>query len=105
MASWPILSVVTFLPLIGVAFILLLPGATSERSQRESVKGRLGGRTHESVPVYNTCAGYSFNTTGKRRDIGASDEAQGPYDDQVAFMRDAGALVLPQQGFARALYR
>jgi ribonuclease PH len=25
----------------------MLPGATSERSQRESVKGRLGGRTHE----------------------------------------------------------
>jgi ribonuclease PH len=25
----------------------MLPGATSERSQRESVRGRLGGRTHE----------------------------------------------------------
>jgi ribonuclease PH len=25
----------------------MLPGATSERSQRESVKGRVGGRTHE----------------------------------------------------------
>jgi ribonuclease PH len=25
----------------------MLPGATSERSQRESVKGKLGGRTHE----------------------------------------------------------
>ena len=25
----------------------MLPGSTSERSQRESVKGRLGGRTHE----------------------------------------------------------
>jgi ribonuclease PH len=25
----------------------MLPGATSERSQRESVKGRIGGRTHE----------------------------------------------------------
>ena len=44
------------------------------------------------MPVYNTCAGYAYNTTGKRRDIGAGDEAAGPYDDQVAFMRDAGAL-------------
>jgi len=52
----------------------------------------LGGAARASVPVYNTCAGYSFNTSGKRRDIGADDASQGPYDDQVAFMRDAGAL-------------
>jgi L-alanine-DL-glutamate epimerase-like enolase superfamily enzyme len=52
----------------------------------------LGGGARASVPVYNTCAGYAYNTTGKRRDIGAGDEAAGPYDDQVAFMRDAGAL-------------
>lgn len=52
----------------------------------------LGGAARPSVAVYNTCAGYSFNTSGKRRDIGADDASQGPYDDQVAFMRDAGAL-------------
>nr|WP_145544699.1 mandelate racemase/muconate lactonizing enzyme family protein [Variovorax boronicumulans] len=52
----------------------------------------LGGGARASVPVYNTCAGYAYNTTGQRRDIGAGDEAVGPYDDQVAFMRDAGAL-------------
>lgn len=52
----------------------------------------LGGGARASVPVYNTCAGYAYNSTGKRRDIGAGDEAAGPYDDQVAFMRDAGAL-------------
>lgn len=52
----------------------------------------LGGASRASIPVYNTCAGYSFNTNGKRRDIQAGDEAAGPYDDQVAFMRDAGAL-------------
>ncbi|MGC3986740.1 MAG: mandelate racemase/muconate lactonizing enzyme family protein [Pseudorhodoferax sp.] len=52
----------------------------------------LGGGARASVPVYNTCAGYAYNSTGKRRDIGAADEAAGPYDDQVAFMRDAGAL-------------
>ena len=52
----------------------------------------LGGAARLSVPVYNTCAGYSFNPNGKRRDIGADEQPQGPYDDQVAFMRDAGAL-------------
>lgn len=54
----------------------------------------LGGAARSSVPVYNTCAGYAFNTNGKRRDIGAADRSDGPYDDQVAFMRDAGALAL-----------
>lgn len=52
----------------------------------------LGGGARSSVPVYNTCAGYAFNTNGQRRDIQAGDQAAGPYDDQVAFMRDAGAL-------------
>lgn len=52
----------------------------------------LGGAARPTVPVYNTCAGYAFNTSGQRRDIGAADESVGPYDDQVAFMRDAGAL-------------
>lgn len=52
----------------------------------------LGGAARPTVPVYNTCAGYAFNTSGQRRDIGVADESVGPYDDQVAFMRDAGAL-------------
>ncbi|RZA30597.1 MAG: mandelate racemase/muconate lactonizing enzyme family protein [Proteobacteria bacterium] len=52
----------------------------------------LGGGARLAVPVYNTCAGYAFNTSGQRRDIGAADQSAGPYDDQVAFMRDAGAL-------------
>ena len=36
-----------------------------------------------------------------RRDIGAGDSAAGPYDDQIAFMRDAGALAesLLSEGF------
>lgn len=61
----------------------------------------LGGAARASVAVYNTCAGYSFNTNGKRRDIGSNDEPQGPYDDQVAFMRDAGALAtsLLEEGY------
>jgi hypothetical protein len=58
----------------------------------------LGGASRSEIRTYNTCAGYAYNSgTAKgvaagRRDIGAGDVAAGPYDDQVAFMRDAGAL-------------
>lgn len=55
----------------------------------------LGGACRERIPVYNTCAGYDFNTRqGARRQIADSDRAQGPYDDQLAFGRDAGALAI-----------
>jgi galactonate dehydratase len=58
----------------------------------------LGGASRTGIRTYNTCAGYAYNSgTAKgvaagRRDIGAGDVAAGPYDDQIAFMRDAGAL-------------
>jgi galactonate dehydratase len=53
----------------------------------------LGGATRTEIRAYNTCAGYAYNTAGVgRRTIAAGDAAIGPYDDQVAFMRDAGAL-------------
>ncbi len=53
----------------------------------------LGGASRTSIRAYNTCAGYSYNTAGTaRRDIGAEDKPAGPYDDQIAFTRDAGAL-------------
>jgi len=53
----------------------------------------LGGAARDVIPVYNTCAGYDFNTRqGDRRRIGEDDAVVGPYDDQVAFTRDAGAL-------------
>jgi galactonate dehydratase len=53
----------------------------------------LGGAVRTEIRTYNTCAGYAYNTGGVgRREIGAADAAVGPYDDQVAFMRDAGAL-------------
>jgi galactonate dehydratase len=63
----------------------------------------LGGAVRPTIRAYNTCAGYAYNTAGTaRRDIGAQDAAQGPYDDQVAFMRDAGALAesLLSEGYA-----
>jgi L-alanine-DL-glutamate epimerase-like enolase superfamily enzyme len=52
----------------------------------------LGGAARTEIRCYNTCAGYSYNTSGGRRDVHGSEAAQGPYDDQIAFMRDAGAL-------------
>lgn len=59
----------------------------------------LGGAARTSVPVYNTCAGYAFNTGSSAYDAGSSrrnikdgEGMRGPYDDQIAFTRDAGAL-------------
>ena len=53
----------------------------------------LGGASRLEVRAYNTCAGYAYNTkSSRRREIGADDAALGPYDDQIAFMCDAGAL-------------
>lgn len=53
----------------------------------------LGGASRTEIRAYNTCAGYDYNSRGVgRREIASADTAAGPYDDQVAFMRDAGAL-------------
>ncbi|MBV9735073.1 MAG: mandelate racemase/muconate lactonizing enzyme family protein [Acidisphaera sp.] len=52
----------------------------------------LGGLTRPRIRTYNTCAGYAYNSRGGRRQIGAEDAPQGPYDDQLAFSRDAAAL-------------
>lgn len=53
----------------------------------------LGGAARTEIRAYNTCAGYAYNTAGVgRRAVGAGDAVAGPYDDQIAFMRDAGAL-------------
>jgi L-alanine-DL-glutamate epimerase-like enolase superfamily enzyme len=63
----------------------------------------LGGAMRDSVPVYNTCAGYDFNTSqGARRAISKADRSAGPYDDQIAFMRDAGVLAesLIEEGYS-----
>lgn len=54
----------------------------------------LGGATRPAIATYNTCAGYFYNAKGGRRAVGEADAAAGPYDDQVAFSRDAGALAL-----------
>jgi galactonate dehydratase len=53
----------------------------------------LGGAARTEIRAYNTCAGYAYNTAGVgRRSVSGGENSIGPYDDQVAFMRDAGAL-------------
>jgi galactonate dehydratase len=63
----------------------------------------LGGAARTEIRAYNTCAGYSYNTAGVgRRSVAAGEATQGPYDDQVAFTTDAGALAesLIAEGYA-----
>lgn len=55
----------------------------------------LGGLCRERIRTYNTCAGYTYNSRGDRRLVSPGDPApppEGPYEDQRAFMTDAGAL-------------
>ncbi len=55
----------------------------------------LGGLTRQSIRTYNTCAGYHYNNrAGRQRAVtrASADQVEGPYDDQIAFNRDAGAL-------------
>jgi galactonate dehydratase len=61
----------------------------------------LGGAVRDGIRAYNTCAGYDYNSRGERRAIANEDQISGPYDDQIAFTRDAGALAesLLAEGF------
>lgn len=53
----------------------------------------LGGAVRTEIRAYNTCAGYAYNTAGvARRAVSGQENSAGPYDDQIAFTRDAGAL-------------
>ena len=67
----------------------------------EPVWRLLGGRTHQSVPVYNTCAGYGHVRASKRNalfertedwSLKRGDLAEGPYEDLLAWRFDAGEL-------------
>ena len=63
----------------------------------------LGGLSRDRIRVYNTCAGYSYgvNRAG-RLETGDVDHRPGKlYEDQQAFLTDAGALAddLLSQGF------
>ncbi len=62
----------------------------------------LGGACRDRIRAYNTCAGYHYNTrTVARRQIGALDRPEGPYDDQIAFTHRADELAhsLLAEGF------
>jgi len=62
----------------------------------------LGGGVRDRIRAYNTCAGYAYNTAGAaRRSTDGSERPAGPYDDQIAFMHDAGALAhsLLEEGY------
>ena len=67
----------------------------------EPVWRLLGGRTHQTVPVYNTCAGYGHVRATKRIalfertedwSLKAGDMAEGPYEDLLAWRFNAGDL-------------
>jgi galactonate dehydratase len=63
------------------------------KRHRVPVHEALGGAVRTEIRAYNTCAGYAYNTSGvARRAVGMGENAIGPYDDQIAFTRDAGAL-------------
>jgi len=71
------------------------------QSLGEPVWRLLGGRTQQSVPVYNTCAGYGHVRATKRNalfertedwSLKAGDMNEGPYEDLLAWRFDAGKL-------------
>ena len=62
------------------------------KAKDEPVWRLLGGQSHARMATYNTCAGPRYNASGGRREINQGEAVVTRYDDQVAFMRDAGAL-------------
>src|SRR4026208_1580455 len=91
----------------------ILPRSTNTRSDRESVKGRIGGRTHEISRLIgrslracvdlralgeNTIAGDCDGLPGDRGDprTGAIPGAYGALADAVAYLRERGQLADPQ---------
>lgn len=71
------------------------------QSLGEPIWRLLGGRTHQSVPVYNTCAGYGHVRATRRNalfertedwSLKPGDMAEGPYEDLLAWRYNAGDL-------------
>ena len=65
------------------------------KATNQSITQLLGGPVRDKIRVYNTCAGYTYNTRGGRRliDVSAKDApAEGPYEDQIAFMKRPAEL-------------
>jgi ribonuclease PH len=86
----------------------MLPGATSERSQRESVKGRLGGRTHEIQRLIGRALRGVVDTTvlGERTMTIDCDVLQADGGTRCASITGgwvALAIALRRAGYERAL--
>lgn len=66
------------------------------QAMKQPIARMLGGYSRDRIKFYNTCAGYNYNTrTVARRAIAAGDPpppADGPYDDQIAFVHRADEL-------------
>ena len=63
------------------------------------VADALGGRSRDSIRVYNTCAGYQYvrsttNQSSANWGIGAAKKSAGPYEDLEGFLNRAGELAL-----------
>ena len=57
----------------------------------------LGGKSRDSIRIYNTCAGYQYvrsatNQTTANWGLGNVSKSQGPYEDLEAFLNNAGEL-------------
>ncbi len=86
----------------------MLPGATSERSQRESVKGKLGGRTHEIQRLIGRALRGVVDTTvlGERTVTIDCDVLQADGGTRCASITGgwvALAIALRRAGYERAL--
>ncbi len=57
----------------------------------------LGGKSRDSIRIYNTCAGYQYvrsatNQTTANWGLGNVSKSQGPYEDLQGFLNNAGEL-------------
>ena len=57
----------------------------------------LGGKSRDSIRIYNTCAGYQYvrsatNQTTANWGLGNLSKKQGPYEDLEGFLNNAGEL-------------
>jgi L-alanine-DL-glutamate epimerase-like enolase superfamily enzyme len=73
------------------------------QSTGQPIHQLLGGRCHERMRTYNTCAGYDYNSQKTQRRLVEKGTARvrGKYDDQIAFIEspDELALSLIEEGY------
>ena len=73
------------------------------KANGQPVYQMLGGKCHDRMRTYNTCAGYDYNSQKVQRRLieKGVHQARGKYDDQIAFIErpDELALSLLEEGF------